>query len=186
MEIRRDNPEFLKRTKLYIDKLYEQVGDLQVSKGGPIIMVQAENEFGSYVAQRKDIPLEEHRRYNAKIKRQLADAGFNVPLFTSDGSWLFEGGSTPGALPTANGESNVENLKKVVNEYHGGVGPYMVAEFYPGWLMHWAGTIPRYKRFRHSEADGDVPPKRCLFQFLYGSWRYEFRFHQWRQLRQEA
>ena len=56
MEIRRDNPEFLKRTKLYIDKLYEQVGDLQVSKGGPIIMVQAENEFGSYVAQRKDIP----------------------------------------------------------------------------------------------------------------------------------
>ena len=34
MEIRRDNPEFLKRTKLYIDKLYEQVGDLQVSKGG--------------------------------------------------------------------------------------------------------------------------------------------------------
>lgn len=63
MEIRRDNPEFLKRTKLYIDKLYEQVGDLQVSKGGPIIMVQAENEFGSYVAQRKDIPLEEHRRY---------------------------------------------------------------------------------------------------------------------------
>ena len=142
MEIRRDNPEFLKRTKLYIDKLYEQVGDLQVSKGGPIIMVQAENEFGSYVAQRKDIPLEEHRRYNAKIKRQLADAGFNVPLFTSDGSWLFEGGSTPGALPTANGESNVENLKKVVNEYHGGVGPYMVAEFYPGWLMHWAEPFP--------------------------------------------
>lgn len=143
MEIRRDNPEFLKRTKMYIDKLYEQVGDLQVTKGGPIIMVQAENEFGSYVAQRKDIPLEEHRRYNAKIKQQLADAGFNVPLFTSDGSWLFEGGSTPGALPTANGEGNVENLKKVVNEYHGGVGPYMVAEFYPGWLSHWAEPFPQ-------------------------------------------
>lgn len=143
MEIRRDNPEFLKRTKMYIDKLYEQVGDLQVSKGGPIVMVQAENEFGSYVAQRKDIPLEEHRRYNAKIKQQLADAGFNVPLFTSDGSWLFEGGSTPGALPTANGEGNVENLKKVVNEYHGGVGPYMVAEFYPGWLSHWAEPFPQ-------------------------------------------
>lgn len=41
-------------------------------------MVQCENEFGSYVAQRKDIPLEEHRAYNAKIKQQLADAGFNV------------------------------------------------------------------------------------------------------------
>lgn len=143
MEIRRDNPQFLKYTKLYIDRLYKEVGDLQVSKGGPIVMVQAENEFGSYVAQRKDIPLEEHRRYNAKIKQQLADAGFNVPLFTSDGSWLFEGGSTEGALPTANGESNIENLKKVVNEYHGGVGPYMVAEFYPGWLSHWAEPFPQ-------------------------------------------
>lgn len=143
MEIRRDNPQFLKYTKRYIDRLYKEVGDLQVSKGGPIIMVQAENEFGSYVAQRKDIPLEEHRRYNAKIKQQLADAGFNVPLFTSDGSWLFEGGSTEGALPTANGESNIENLKKVVDQYHGGVGPYMVAEFYPGWLSHWAEPFPQ-------------------------------------------
>lgn len=105
-------------------------------------MVQCENEFGSYVSQRQDIPLEEHRAYNAKIKQQLADAGFNVPLFTSDGSWLFEGGSTPGALPTANGESNIANLKRVVDKYHNGQGPYMVAEFYPGWLAHWAEPHP--------------------------------------------
>ncbi|WP_455672191.1 beta-galactosidase [Phocaeicola sp.] len=143
MEIRRDNEAFLKHTKLYIDRLYKEVGNLQCSKGGPIIMVQCENEFGSYVAQRKDIPLEEHRAYNAKIKQQLADAGFNVPLFTSDGSWLFEGGSTKGALPTANGESDIENLKKVVNQYHDGKGPYMVAEFYPGWLSHWAEPFPQ-------------------------------------------
>ena len=143
MEIRRDNAEFLKYTKAYIERLYKEVGNLQCTKGGPIVMVQCENEFGSYVAQRKDIPLEEHRAYNAKIKQQLADAGFNVPLFTSDGSWLFEGGSTPGALPTANGENNIENLKKVVNQYHGGKGPYMVAEFYPGWLMHWAEPFPQ-------------------------------------------
>jgi beta-galactosidase len=38
------------------------------------------------------------------------DAGFNVPMFTSDGSWLFEGGSVVGAT-TANGEDNIENLK---------------------------------------------------------------------------
>ncbi|MGH2648759.1 MAG: beta-galactosidase, partial [Ginsengibacter sp.] len=63
--------------------------------------------------------------------------GFDVPLFTSDGSWLFNGGSIAGALPTANGEDNIETLKKAVNEYHDGKGPYMVAEFYPGWLDHW-------------------------------------------------
>lgn len=143
MEVRRDNEVFLAYTQAYINRLYEEVGDLQCTKGGPIIMIQCENEFGSYVSQRKDIPLEEHRAYNAKIKQQLADAGFDVPLFTSDGSWLFEGGCTEGALPTANGESNVENLKKVVNQYHEGKGPYMVAEFYPGWLSHWAEPFPQ-------------------------------------------
>ncbi len=142
MEVRRDNEHFLKHTKLYIERLYKEVGHLLCTNGGPIIMVQCENEFGSYVAQRQDIPLEEHRAYNAKIKQQLADAGFNVPLFTSDGSWLFEGGSTPGALPTANGESNIANLKRVVDKYHNGQGPYMVAEFYPGWLAHWAEPHP--------------------------------------------
>jgi len=138
MEIRRDNPAFLHYTNLYIKRLYQEVGDLQITKGGPIIMVQVENEFGSYVAQRKDITLKEHQSYNAKIKQQLKDAGFNVPMFTSDGTWLFEGGATEGALPTANGENNIDNLKKTVNKYHKGIGPYMVAEFYPGWLDHWA------------------------------------------------
>ena len=138
MDIRRDNQAFLYYTDLYVKRLYQEVGDLQITSGGPIIMVQAENEFGSYVSQRKDIPLEEHRRYNAEIKQQLADAGFNVPLFTSDGSWLFEDGVTEGALPTANVESNIANLKKVVNQFNKGEGPYMVAEFYPGWLDHWA------------------------------------------------
>jgi beta-galactosidase len=116
---------------------------MKQTKGGSIIMVQAENELGSYVSQRKDIPLEEHRAYNAKIVQQLKDAGFDVPMFTSNGSWLFEGGATPGALSTANGESNIENLKKVVNEYNGGQGPYMVAEFYLGWLAHWVEPHPQ-------------------------------------------
>ncbi len=143
LELRRDNEQFLKYTQLYINRLYKEVGNLQITKGGPIVMVQAENEFGSYVSQRKDIPLEEHRRYNAKIVQQLKDSGFDVPSFTSDGSWLFEGGAVPGALPTANGESNIENLKKAVDKYNGGQGPYMVAEFYPGWLAHWLEPHPQ-------------------------------------------
>lgn len=143
LKLREDNPQFLKESKKYLSQLYNQVKDLQITNGGPIIMIQAENEFGSYVAQRPDIPLEKHRAYNAKIVQYLKDLGFEVPMFTSDGSWLFEGGTVKGALPTANGENNIKNLKKVVNEYHNGVGPYMVAEFYPGWLMHWAEKFPQ-------------------------------------------
>lgn len=100
-------------------------------------MIQAENEFGSYVAQRKDIPLEEHKKYLGAIKAFLADADFNVPFFTSDAAELFKGGVVDGALPTANGEHDIDNLKKAVNAYHGGTGPYMVGEYYPGWLDHW-------------------------------------------------
>lgn len=143
LKIREDNDLFLAENKKYLTELYNQVKDLQITKGGPVIMIQGENEFGSFVAQRKDISLESHRSYNAKVIKQLKDVGFNVPIFTSDGSWLFEGGSVNGALPTANGENDIENLKKVVNQYNNGVGPYMVAEFYPGWLSHWAEKFPR-------------------------------------------
>ena len=136
--IRSFNKPFLDSCKTYINHLAAQVKDLQITNGGPIIMVQVENEFGSYVAQRKDIPLEEHKKYSAAIEQELLDAGFNVPFFTSDGTWLFQGGTIKGALPTGNGENNIDNLKKVVNEYNNGEGPYMVAEFYPGWLDHWA------------------------------------------------
>lgn len=136
--IRSYNQPFLDSCKTYINHLAAQVKNLQITHGGPIIMVQVENEFGSYVAQRKDISLEDHKKYSAAIKQQLIDAGFDIPFFTSDGGWLFNGGTISGALPTANGEDNIDNLKKVVNEYHNGQGPYMVAEFYPGWLDHWA------------------------------------------------
>jgi beta-galactosidase len=141
--IRANNKAFLDSCRVYINKLAEHVKHLQISKGGPIIMVQVENEFGSYVAQRKDIPLDEHKKYNAAIKQLLVEAGFDVPFFTSDGVWLFEGGALPGVLPTANGEGNIDNLKKAIDGYHSNQGPYMVAEFYPGWLDHWGETFVR-------------------------------------------
>lgn len=143
LEIRTDNKAFLQQCENYINQLAKQVIPLQINNGGPVIMVQAENEFGSYVAQRKDISLEKHRTYSHKIKDFLVKSGLSVPFFTSDGSSLFKGGSIEGTLPTANGESDIEVLKKVVNEYHGGKGPYMVAEYYPGWLDHWAEPFPR-------------------------------------------
>jgi len=143
MEIRSKNGKFLDSCKVYINKLAEQVKDLQITHGGPIIMVQAENEFGSYVAQRKDISLTDHKIYSNAIKNMLLDAGFNVPLYTSDGDWLFEGGTIKGALPTANGETNVANLKKAVNKYNGGKGPYMAAEYYPGWFDQWGGEFTK-------------------------------------------
>jgi len=141
--VRTYNKAFLDSCKVYINILAEQVKPALITNGGPVIMVQSENEFGSYIAQRKDIPIEQHKKYNLAIRQTLVEAGINVPLFTSDGSWLFEGGSISGVLPTANGEDDIDNLKKTVNKYHNNEGPYMVAEYYPGWLDHWAEPFPK-------------------------------------------
>ena len=138
----RTNQPFLDSCKVYIQKLAEQVKGLQITHGGPIIMVQIENEFGSYMAQRTDIPKEQHRGYYLSIMKMLKEAGFDAPLFTSDGSWLFDNGAIAGVLPTANGENNINNLKTTVDKHYPG-GPYMVAEFYPGWLDHWAEPFVR-------------------------------------------
>lgn len=143
MEVRTNNPTFLKQCETYIQQLAKQIVPLQIKNGGPVIMVQVENEFGSYVAQRSDIPLSEHKSYSKKVKDMITKAGINTQLFTSDASSLFKGGSVEGVLPTANGEDNVDQLRKSVNEYHGGKGPYMVAEYYPGWLDHWAEPFPK-------------------------------------------
>ena len=138
LKIRQNNQAFLDSCSTYINEFATQVKPFQASNGGNVIMVQAENEFGSFVAQREDISTEDHKAYKQKIFDMLKDSGLDGPFFTSDGTWLFKGGAIDGVLPTANGENNVANLKKAVNEYHNGEGPYMVAEFYPGWLDHWA------------------------------------------------
>ena len=143
LAVRTNNKPFLDSCRTYLEHLYTEVDGLFANQGGPIIMIQAENEFGSYVAQQKDIPEEEHMAYKMAVYKLLKEVGFPEPFFTSDGSWLFNEGSIPGALPTANGEDNIETLKSVVNRYNGNKGPYMVAEFYPGWLDHWGEPFIR-------------------------------------------
>lgn len=138
MQIRTDNQSFLDSCKIYFQKLHEQIKGLHITEGGNIILTQVENEFGSYVAQEKNISFEQHKKYAAAIKTLLAETGFKPPYFTADGRTLLNGGAVKNALPAVNGEDNIDSLKKSVNEFNKGVGPYFIAEFYPGWLDHWA------------------------------------------------
>ncbi|MDE3236875.1 MAG: beta-galactosidase [Bacteroidota bacterium] len=138
LEIRTYNQPFLDSCKIYFQKLADQVKGYHISEGGPIILTQVENEFGSYVAQRRDIPLQQHQQYIQAIKEMLVATGFRPPYYTADGRNLFAGGHIEGILPSANGEDNIDSLKYSVKKYHKGEGPYMIGEFYPGWLDHWA------------------------------------------------
>lgn len=128
IQVRSRDPRFMKAAKEYLIQLGKQLAPLQITHGGPILMVQVENEYGSFGND---------TTYERMIAHDLRDAGFDVPFFTADGDWLFKNAALPGILPGANGETNPANLKKMVDEFHDGKGPYFVPELYPGWLDHW-------------------------------------------------
>ena len=134
MVVRSQDARFMARARQYLLELGKQLSGLQVTHGGPIIMVQVENEYGSYG---KDTV------YERRIAHDLRDAGFDVPFYTADGDWLFANAALPGILPAANGEGDPAKLKRLVNQYHGGKGPYFVSELYPGWLDHWGEPFQR-------------------------------------------
>lgn len=134
IQVRSRDPRFLARARDYLLALGKQLAPLQITHGGPVIMVQVENEYGSYG---KDTA------YERQIAHDLREAGFTVPLYTADGDWLFKNAALPGILPCANGESDPAKLKKLVDAYHDGHGPYFVSELYPGWLDHWGEAFKR-------------------------------------------
>jgi beta-galactosidase len=127
LKVRCQDPKFLARAESFFKKLAEQLAPLQVTRGGPIIMIQVENEYGSYG---KD------HEYMGKIRDMQRAAGFDVPQFTSDGGGhMMAGGSLPDVLPGLNGGSG-PNIMKEIGKYRP-TGPWFVPEFYPGWLDHW-------------------------------------------------
>ena len=137
---RSDNPAFLAACKRYIDRLGKEVASLTVTHGGPILMVQVENEYGSYASDKV---------YLGKLRDMLRDAGFDVPLITCDGAGQMPNGYVEGALPTINGAVGQEVIT-TIDRYHKG-GPYFVAEFYPAWFDVWGKAHSR--RDHHNPAE---------------------------------
>jgi beta-galactosidase len=105
--------------------------NLQITNGGPIIMAQVENEYGSFGND---------YAYKSAIKQMMIDAGFDVTLFTSDGPLerMLKGGTLPDVLSVINFgvgdgiEKQFENFAK----FRQGV-PKMVGEYWIGWFDHW-------------------------------------------------
>ena len=80
--LRDEDEYFMERTKLFMGEVGKQLADQQISRGGNIIMVQVENEYGSYGV---------NKPYVAKIRDLVKASGFNeVPLFQCDWSSNFE------------------------------------------------------------------------------------------------
>lgn len=129
MRLRSNTPSFLQHVKDYYSKLFEIVAPLQMPAGGPIIMMQVENEYG-YFGDDTD--------YLEKIKQLMLDNGACVPLVTSDGPWgdAIACGRLEGVLPTGNfGSKMAEQFEKLKEHTEG--GPLMCMEFWVGWFDHW-------------------------------------------------
>jgi len=127
MKVRSQDPRFLAAAAKYMRKLGEQLAPLQITRGGPILMVQAENEYGSFGSDHV---------YMQKVLDMDRAAGFDVPFFTADGGGnMMAGGHLPDVLPGLNGGSG-KNIMKEIGKYRP-TGPWFVPEDYPGWLDHW-------------------------------------------------
>ncbi|MBS1500517.1 MAG: beta-galactosidase [Bacteroidetes bacterium] len=128
LKVRSKDPKFLKAYHDYVMQLGKQLDPLLVTHGGNILMVQIENEYGSYSNDKEYLDI------NRKIFRE---AGFDCTLFTCDGPSQLPNGYLPGYLPAVNGLDNPKAVKKLINKYHDGKGPYYIAEWYPGWFDSW-------------------------------------------------
>lgn len=128
LKVRSRDPKFLKLMKAYYEQLGKQLAPLQITHDGPILMVQIENEYGSYGDDKKYLSINE---------QMMRDAGFNVPFYTLDGIDNVSKGSVKGALPAVDGSIDIRHIEKVVRENHDGHGPFFIGEWYPGWFDSW-------------------------------------------------
>lgn len=130
VRLRTNDPYFLERTKLFMNEIGKELADLQVTRGGNIIMVQVENEYGAYA---------EDKEYIANIRDIVKGAGFTeVPLFQCDWSSTFQRNGLDDLVWTinfgtgANIDAQFEKLREARPD-----APLMCSEFWSGWFDHW-------------------------------------------------
>lgn len=122
-------PGYIAAVDRFFDSLIPRIAAHQITEGGNVILVQVENEYGSYGDD------SEYIRYLADGLRRR---GINVPLFTSDGTnkQMLTGGTVPEIFKTANFGSRAEEQFAALREYQPD-GPLMCTEFWNGWFDHW-------------------------------------------------
>ncbi|GGQ75815.1 glycoside hydrolase family 35 protein [Kitasatospora griseola] len=141
---RTSDPEYLAAVDAFFDVLLPQVVDRQWGRpGGTVLMVQVENEYGSFGSDRV---------YLDHLARGLRERGVTVPLFTSDGpeDHMLGGGTVPGILATVNFGSDPETAFETLRRHRPQDPPFCM-EFWNGWFDHWAK--PHHTRDTADAAD---------------------------------
>lgn len=129
MKLRVSYPPFLQAVEEYYRVLLPRITPYQIDKGGNVIMMQIENEYGYYAND---------KAYMEYMKDLMRKNGVTVPLVTSDGPFEenLNGGTLEGILPTGNFGSKTEERFETLKKYTDG-GPLMCTEYWVGWFDHW-------------------------------------------------
>ncbi|WP_435743487.1 glycoside hydrolase family 35 protein [Microbacterium sp. PMB16] len=131
-ELRSSEPAFLADVSAYLRRVYEIVAPRQIDRGGPVVLVQIENEYGAYGAD---------KAYLEALVAVTREAGITVPLTTVDQpvDQMLADGSLPDLHKTGSfGSRSTERLATL--RKHQPNGPLMCSEFWDGWFDWWGGV----------------------------------------------
>ena len=139
MRIRSSDPAFVEMVGRYYDHLLPRLVSRLLDNGGNILMMQVENEYGSYG---------EDKTYLREIRRLMEERSVTCPLFTSDGPWraTLKAGTLieDDLFVTGNFGSkanfNFSQMQEFFDEY-GKKWPLMCMEFWDGWFNRWKEPV---------------------------------------------
>ena len=130
IRLREPDPYFMERVKLFERKVGEQLASLTIQNGGPIIMVQVENEYGSYG---------ENKAYVSAIRDIVRQSGFDkMTLFQCDWASNFEKNGLDDLVWTMNfgTGADIDQQFRRLGELRPNA-PQMCSEFWSGWFDKW-------------------------------------------------
>lgn len=130
--LRSSAADFLVEVSAYLRRVYDIVAPRQIDRGGPVVLVQIENEYGAYGSD---------RAYLEALVAVTRDAGITVPLTTVDQpvDQMLSAGSLPELHKTGSfGSRSAERLATL--RRHQSTGPLMCSEFWDGWFDWWGGV----------------------------------------------
>ncbi|MEZ0066817.1 hypothetical protein ABIA32_002830 [Streptacidiphilus sp. MAP12-20] len=129
IRLRLSDPRFLAAVDSWFDAVLPQLTPLQDDRGGPIVAMGVENEYGSYGNDTD---------YLAHLRDGMLARDVSCLLFTADGAEdRFQlGGRLPGVLTTGTFGSRPEEALDCLRR-HQPQGPLVCMEFWDGWFDHW-------------------------------------------------
>jgi beta-galactosidase len=127
--VRGTDARFMSAARRYLDRLGEELAPLQAGRGGPIIAVQVENEYGSF---------DNDHEYMREIRDAIMHAGFtDALLYTADGPGQLEAGTLPDLPAVVNfGPGEAAKAFDALTRFRPGA-PRMAGEYWAGWFDQW-------------------------------------------------